>query len=132
MRPEFGQVMVMQAEGECIPNDEILAQPFQFQNPQVRLDSLAIAPTLRTFTDLSIPHQHRGELVMKLRSQGSGLSICLRVVGTDSRRPSLKFGSRPQLQNHKQPIGGVTDSINETIDSGIYSHDRAFRPATPI
>jgi len=37
MRPEFGQVMVMQAEGECIPDDEILAQPFQFQNPQVRL-----------------------------------------------------------------------------------------------
>ena len=131
MRPEFGQVMVMQAEGECIPNDENLAQPFRFQNPQARLDSLAIAPTLRTFTDLSIPHQHRGELVVEIRGQGSGLSICLRVVGTHSRRPSLKFWSRSQLQNHKQPIGGITDG-NETIDSGIYRHDRAFRSAIPI
>ena len=54
---EWGRPVAPQAEVECIPNDEILAQPFQFQNPRVRLDPLAIAPTLRTFTDLSIPHQ---------------------------------------------------------------------------
>ena len=69
---------------------------------------------------------------MKFGVQGSCLSVCLSVVRADCRRPSLKFWSRPPFQNHKQPIGGVTDGISETFSRGIYSHDRAFRPSTAV
>ncbi|PCK23193.1 hypothetical protein CHR55_30725 [Rhodococcus qingshengii] len=44
-----------QAKGECIADDEVFAQFFRFQDPQVGLDSFTIGAAYSTFADFSIP-----------------------------------------------------------------------------